>query len=106
MVDLRPMTLDDVEAVDAVVSAADEDAERREGGQPEPPTEEQRRMMRAGTARFVERDPDGAWVAVRDGEVVGMAEAIRRGPFWGLSMLFVHPSAQSQGAGRRLLERA
>src|SRR4051812_31354706 len=103
IVKLRPMTLDDVEAVIAVVTAADEDAERREGGEPEPPTEDQQRSMRAGTARFVERDPDGAWVAVRDGEVIGMAEAIRRGTFWGLSMLFVHPSAQSQGAGRLLL---
>jgi predicted GNAT family acetyltransferase len=56
--------------------------------------------------RFVERDPEGAWVAVEDDTVVGMAEAIRRGRFWGLSMLFVHPAHQSRGIGRRLLDRA
>jgi len=33
----------------------------------------------AGTVRSVERDPEGSFVAVRDGEVVGMAEAVRRG---------------------------
>src|SRR4051794_7230167 len=106
MVQLRPMSVDDVEAVAAVVSAASDDAERREGGQPEPPTEDQRRVMRAAMARFVERDSDGAWVAVRDGEVVGMAESIRRGAFWGLSMLFVHPSAQGQNVGLALLDAA
>ncbi|NHC12902.1 GNAT family N-acetyltransferase [Motilibacter deserti] len=106
MVHLRPMTVHDVEAVAAVVDAADRAAERRPGDDYRPPSDEQRGVMDRGTRRFIERDPAGAWVADRDGEVVGIAEAIRRGPFWGLSMLFVHPSAQSQGVGRRLLETA
>ena len=59
-----------------------------------------------GHARFVERDGPGAWVAISDGEVVGVAESVRRGSFWGLSMLFVHPAFQSRGVGRALLEAA
>ncbi|NHC45289.1 GNAT family N-acetyltransferase [Motilibacter aurantiacus] len=106
MAELRPMTLDDAEAAFAVVDAADQAAPRLPGDDYQPPSDDIRSLMLQGSARFVERDPDGAWVAERDGQVVGIAEAVRRGPFWGLSMLFLHPSAQGQGIGRRLLEQA
>ena len=59
-----------------------------------------------GHARFVQRDGPGAWVAVSEGRVVGVAESVRRESFWGLSMLFVHPEFQSRGVGERLLEAA
>lgn len=98
------MTLDDVEDVMAVVQAANVDADRRAGREPELPSEQDRATTRRGMQRFVERDPDGAWVATDGGTVVGMAEAIRRGSFWGLSMLFVDPAWQGKGVGRRLLE--
>jgi GNAT superfamily N-acetyltransferase len=98
------MTLDDIDGVVAVVEAADADAERRAGREPETPTPEGREYFRKGMERFVERDPEGAWAATEGGTVVGMGEAIRRGSFWGLSMLFVHPDRQSRGVGRRLLE--
>lgn len=104
------MALDDVEAVAGVVGAADDDALRRAGRDPQPLTDERRRNFLTGMARFVECDPDGAWVAVTGpgpgSRVVGMAEAIRRGSFWGLSMLFVDPQWQSAGVGRALLEAA
>ncbi len=106
MVEIRPMTVSDVDAVGAVVRAADEDAERRAGREPEPITDTQLEQFRAGTRRFVEHDPGGAWVAESGGAVVGIAESIRRGEFWGLSMLFVHPDQQSKQVGRRLLEAA
>jgi GNAT superfamily N-acetyltransferase len=103
---IRPMTLDDIDAVIGVVDAADAAAERSRGREPETQSPERRTFVRRATARFVERDPGGAWVADDSGTVVGMAEAVRRGDFWGLSMLFVHPSAQSRGIGRRLLDAA
>ena len=104
-IDVRPMRLEDVEAVADVVRAADNDAEQRAGREPHDKPDEARARFLAGMRRFVEVDPGGAWVAVDDDGVVGMAEAIRRGDFWGLSMLFVHPRGQSSGIGRQLLEK-
>jgi GNAT superfamily N-acetyltransferase len=59
-------------------------------------------------------DPDGFVVAERatsnaaDGEparIVGFVAALRRGPLWFLSMLFVLPEMQGAGLGRALLDR-
>ena len=105
--DLRPMALDDVEAAMAVVEAAD--AAQAEAGQlppRPPPSDAQLEASRVGHARFVQRDGPGAWVAVSEGQVVGVAESVRRESFWGLSMLFVHPEFQSRGVGGWLLEAA
>ena len=41
----------------------------------------------------------------RRGAGAHAAEAVRRGGFWGLSMLFVHPRGQSRGVGRQLLDK-
>ena len=102
---VRPMAVDDVDAVVAVVHAANADQVARGVVQPPPPrTAAQTAANRRAHVRFVERDGPGAWVAAREGSVVGMAEAIRRDGFWGLSMLFVHPENQSRGVGRALLE--
>jgi len=54
----------------------------------------------------LETDPDGAFLAELDGEVIGVAQAIERERLWCLSLLAVHPRGQSSGAGRALLERA
>jgi GNAT superfamily N-acetyltransferase len=51
-------------------------------------------------------DPGGAWVAERDGQIIGVAEAIVRERLWCLSMLAVQPGTQSAGAGRALMECA
>jgi ribosomal protein S18 acetylase RimI-like enzyme len=53
-----------------------------------------------------ETDPDGGFVAERNGRVLGAAQAIQRDRLWVLSMLSVDPGAQSAGAGRALLEAA
>jgi GNAT superfamily N-acetyltransferase len=50
-------------------------------------------------------DPEGAFVAERDGRIVGAAQAIKRERLWVLSLLTVEPGVQSAGAGRALLER-
>lgn len=104
MIDVRPMTLGDVVGVARVVEAGGQQLERRAGREPRPRSDVQREYFLSGLRRFVERDPDGAWVAEDDGGVVGMVAAVRRGSFWGLSMLFVHPDWQSRGLGRRLLD--
>lgn len=101
------MVLDDVKAAMAVVEAAD--AVQAETGQlppRTPPSDAQLEASRLGHARFVQRDGPGAWVAVSEGRVVGVAESVRRESFWGLSMLFVHPEFQSRGVGGQLLEAA
>ena len=101
------MTAADAAAVTAVVQAANDDAARQAGRVPQSHSEADRRNFELAMARFAQRDGGGAWVAEsEDGSVVGMAEAIRRGGFWGLSMLFVDPAWQGQGVGRGLLAGA
>jgi ribosomal protein S18 acetylase RimI-like enzyme len=51
-------------------------------------------------------DPDGCFVAERDGRIIGVAEAMIRGPLWCLSLLTVRPDVQGGGAGRLLMDRA
>lgn len=97
----------DVTEVMAVIDAANAakaDAGLRQSRNP--PTEAQRETALRGHRRFVDRDGPGAWVAESGGRVVGVTESIRRGSFWGLSMLFVHPGFQGKGVGRRLLDAA
>jgi GNAT superfamily N-acetyltransferase len=53
-----------------------------------------------------ETDPGGSFVALEDGRIVGIAQAIQRERLWVLSTLAVDPRAQSAGVGRALLERA
>jgi len=48
-------------------------------------------------------DPGGAFVAQRDGRVIGVAQAMQREGLWVLSFLAVDPSAHGDGAGRALL---
>ena len=104
-IEVRPMAVGDIDAVGDVVQAADDAAEREAGREPHQPTPDQQERFRSGTRRFIEVDGPGAWVAVEDGTVVGMAESIRRDGFWGLSMLFVHPQNQSAGVGRLLIDK-
>ena len=104
MTEIRPMMLGDVVGVRRVVEAAGEELERRAGHEPQTRTDEQREYFLSGLRRFVERDPEGAWVAADGDSVVGMAACIRRASFWGLSMLFVDPARQNQGLGRQLLD--
>jgi len=56
-------------------------------------------------AHALATDPERFWVATRDAAVVGFGSAVRRGPVWFLSMLFVRPGLQAGGVGRELLRR-
>lgn len=104
--DVRPMAVDDVDAVLAVVVEAETVLADEIDPPRTPPSDADLRARRLGHARFVERDGPGAWVAVSGERVVGVAESVRREDFWGLSMLFVHPGFQSRGVGRQLLGAA
>jgi GNAT superfamily N-acetyltransferase len=103
---LRPMADTDAAAAAEVVLAADTALQRALGRPVRERTAAERDEYVAALARAPRRDPDGAFVAVAGDVVVGMAQAIRRGPFWGLSMLFVHPAWQDQRIGRALLGAA
>ena len=62
-------------------------------------------------AHMLNSDPDLYWVATRpdaesgEDRVIGFASAVRRGPVWFLSMLFVRPGEQHAGLGKALLGR-
>ena len=64
------------------------------------------RRGRARIEHLQRTDPGGAWVADRDGQVVGVALALVRESIWGLSLFAVAPTYQNRGIGRRLLEAA
>jgi predicted N-acetyltransferase YhbS len=55
-------------------------------------------------AHLQRTDPESAWVAEEDGEVVGCALALVREGMWFLSLLMVDPPQQSKGLGRALLD--
>src|SRR5688572_16808232 len=98
---LRPMHHDDAPAVRDLMVDAFADLERRLGMPVSPAL-----PVGAGVLRIrhcVHTDPGGAWVAEHDGRLTGAALAILREGIWGLSLLVVHPSHQSRGAGTALL---
>lgn len=96
----RPLREEDFAAVLAVNERAFDDLVGRE--LPRPALEAAYGRYR----RLLETDPGGAWVAERDGALVGAALGIVREGLWGLSLLIVDPPAQSAGAGRELLRLA
>jgi GNAT superfamily N-acetyltransferase len=101
---VRPLLAADIDAVHEVTVKAFQDLNRRFGEPVEPAGPIAASRVRIG--RVLSTDPDGAWVAERDGRVVGCSLALMREGVWGLSLLVVLPEAQSTGVGRELLARA
>lgn len=60
----------------------------------------------ARTTHLLATDPGGCWAAEASGELVGVVVSFRRELMWLLASYAVDPSAQGQGVGRQLLERA
>ena len=101
---VRPLEVADIDPVLDLSVEAFRDLNRRFNEPPEPPG-----PIAAGRVRMrrlLASDPGGAWVAERDGHVVGCSLGIVRDGLWGLSLLVVGPEAQSSGVGRELLARA
>lgn len=105
---VRPLVVADDEAARAVAFAALSGVSRRLDREPHamPDDEPTQDRMRARVSRCRETDPAGAWAAERDGQVVGVALALRRGPLWFLSLLAVTEGLQGRGVGARLMAAA
>ena len=102
--ELRRIHPDEWRVLHDLAFAAFTDLESRMGDPPiEPPPDE---IVELRFRHLLENDPGGAWLAEENGRPVGGALAIMREGLWGLSLLIVHPDAQSGGIGRALLERA
>lgn len=99
------MVRDDIPAVHELMVRTFTDLDRRLGAKyagPQP-------QLAQGLVRFgrvLGTDPDGSWIAERNGRVVGCASSILREGVWGLSMFVVDPGVQGEGIGRELLRRA
>ncbi len=107
---LRRLAHDDVPLAQQVTLRALDDLNVRTHnelwlGQP-PPTEAQLIVARPRYSHFIETDPDGALVATVGDEIAGVALALVREDFWGLSLLMVDPAHQGRGIGRALLTKA
>jgi GNAT superfamily N-acetyltransferase len=104
MVQLRPMRVEDTEEVHELIFFTFDALAASRGRPPEPRPDPAEAHIRY--RHLVEHDPEGAWVATEEGRIVGCALALRREDVWGLSLLVVHPEAQSSGTGSALLRAA
>jgi GNAT superfamily N-acetyltransferase len=96
--EIRPMRADEI--------AAAQDVARRAlfyGAAPSTDPVEIARGRRR-VAHLQQTDPGGAWVAARDGTLVGVALALVREGIWGLSLFAVDEALRGRGIGRELLE--
>lgn len=105
-VEVRLLRPDEAEAGRDVAQAALSTQLLAGGGDPPPVTPASRERGVARVAHLQRTDPDGCWIALDDGQPVGVALALRRGPLWFLSLLGVLPGRQGQGVGRLLLDGA
>jgi acetyltransferase (GNAT) family protein len=103
--DIRPMEYGDVHAAEVVWQEAFADMRARVHLPARPHDDQQAARTRRRLLYFLESDPGGSWVATCRGEVVGLAQAIRRGQLWILSLFGVAIGAQGRGVGRQLLDR-
>ena len=100
--ELRPMAADDAAAVGAIIYRAIARA-FRDHGQPEPIAGEAEgeRLARL----YLEIDPGGAVVAVRDGRIAAAGFLHLRDEVASLGPVAVDPDFQAQGIGKLLVER-
>jgi GNAT superfamily N-acetyltransferase len=76
-------------------------------GHAEPPEPARAVARRVGRYQHLRStDPDGSWVAVRGGAVVGSSVALVRDGVWALSLLAVAPDMQGTGVGAALMQSA
>jgi GNAT superfamily N-acetyltransferase len=97
---IRAMRSDDIRAADDVAYSV------LGNHRPSAHQELRRANARRRFARYLELDPDGAWVAEVEGEIVGTSIAILREDIWGLTLFAVAEEHQAMGIGRGLLDAA
>lgn len=104
------MTSEDLDAVEELSADAFYEVDRRTyaRGWPDPErrSPERRPVWIARTARFLESDPDGCWVAQDGSRVLGFATSMVRERLWVLATFAVRPGEQGRGVGRAILDRA
>ena len=97
---LRPITAEDLPAcADVFYTALDHLTARH--GEPRPPRNQA--GMVAFFGQLLGSDPDLAWLAEGPDGVDGFAFAHLREQAWFLAFLYVRPTSQGQGLGRRML---
>ena len=100
---------DELLAAAQVYVRADDELDHRLHGrslrEPAPPGAAEEVAALADLVLLHGEGADRVWVALRGGELVGVAAAAIRGRHWHLVYLFVLPEAQGQGIGRALLEQ-
>jgi GNAT superfamily N-acetyltransferase len=102
--DLRPLREEDIPAAHELSIAAFEDLGRRLHEPPPPPPGDPAAAY-VRMRRLLATDPGGSWVAEDAAGLGGVALALLRDGFWGLSLLVVRPELQSAGIGSALLAR-
>jgi ribosomal protein S18 acetylase RimI-like enzyme len=107
---VRPMSLDDVPAVERLTDEAFHDLEVRTHRTGWPSPERRAPVVaaasRARMAHLLGTDPAGCWVADDESGVLGAAVSMRRDLTWLLSTYAVRPGLQGRGVGRQLLDAA
>ncbi len=103
---VRLLREDDVDAAQELAWHSLDDASRQYGFLMGPRDAASTTRARSRVQHLATTDPGGSVVAELDGEVVGVALALRRGSLWFLSLLAVRTDLQAAGIGRRLLDAA
>ena len=101
---VRPLRDDDVAAADQLAWQALDEVGRQFGFSMGERSDARIAWAQARIRHIATHDPQGSVVAERDGEVVGVGLATRRGSLWFLSLLAVRSGLQGAGVGRRLLD--
>jgi predicted N-acetyltransferase YhbS len=101
---IRPLRDDDVVAADEVAWRALDEVGQQFGFSMGERDDARIAWAHARIRHIAQHDPAGSVVAERDGEVIGIGLAVRRGKLWFLSLLAVRQGLQGGGVGRRLLD--
>ncbi|MDL2334462.1 MAG: GNAT family N-acetyltransferase [Chloroflexota bacterium] len=99
----RPVDPADIEACADVFYAADDELNTKRGL---PVMPRNRVALTRMFSHIQATDPGRAWLAERDGRVLGFAMSAQREELVFLAFLFIEPEEQSRGLGRELLERS
>lgn len=107
---LRPMSFDDVPAVERLTREGFHDLEVRTtlpgDPAPQPRSDAAAAAWRARAAHMVRHDPGGCFVAEDRSGLIGAVAALRRDTAWVLATYVVRPGLQGRGVGTQLLDAA